>query len=166
MISRIFPNQFQQICIISVSGAFTAYCQIIAIVSVTSQFHKFSYGIFGGFLSFQTSVGWETPRFQSSWLTRMRQPLSSCLFKAKTILECKCLVFVQNADADFLSLVKIVLLYFLNCLNWMYWIRARGMANLIKPWALIECRVYSRVGSYIPYARHYNPRFVYFLPHF
>ena len=33
-------------------------------------------------------------------------------FKVKTILECKCLVFVHNTDADFFSLTRIVLLYF------------------------------------------------------
>ena len=32
------------------------FCQIVASKSVTSQFHKFSYVIFGGFLSFETYV--------------------------------------------------------------------------------------------------------------
>ena len=29
-----------------------------------------------------------------------------------------------------------------------------------------ECEVKESLRSYIPYALHYNPRFVYFLPHF
>ena len=47
VISRILKIRFQQICIISVSGdcmfCICKTCQIVASISVTSQFHKFSY---------------------------------------------------------------------------------------------------------------------------
>ena len=47
VISRIFSNQFKQICMISVSGDCICCkhktCQIVSSISVTSQFHKFSY---------------------------------------------------------------------------------------------------------------------------
>ena len=43
--SRIFPHRIQQVCIISVSGdcmfCIIEICQIIASISVNSQFHKF-----------------------------------------------------------------------------------------------------------------------------
>ena len=45
MILRIFSSQFSQICIISVSGdcicCISKNCQIVAIISMTSQFHNF-----------------------------------------------------------------------------------------------------------------------------
>ena len=56
----IFPNELLQICIISVSGdcmsCIFKFCQIVESESVTIQFHKFSYVIFGGFLQFGPTV--------------------------------------------------------------------------------------------------------------
>ena len=55
-----FSNRFQQICIISVSSLCMPFifkiCQPVASISVTSQFHKICYLIFGGFLVIGTSV--------------------------------------------------------------------------------------------------------------
>ena len=60
MISRIFPDRFQQFCIISVSGdcmhCMFKTCQVVVSISMTGQFHNFSYVIFGGILLFETSV--------------------------------------------------------------------------------------------------------------
>ena len=60
VISRIFQIKFQQIHLISVSGHCKCFifkmCQNVAAICITSQFHEFFNFIFGGFLSFETSV--------------------------------------------------------------------------------------------------------------
>ena len=53
--SQVFASKLQQICVISVFGdCIFKICQIVVCISVTSQFQKFSYKIFGGFLVFRT----------------------------------------------------------------------------------------------------------------
>ena len=63
VISRIFQNRFQQICIIiSVSGDINVVKtrQIVASISMTSQFHKFSDVIFGGFFCYlEPDLAWK-----------------------------------------------------------------------------------------------------------
>ena len=60
VMSRIFQIKFQQIHLSSVSGHFKCFslkmCQTVAAIRITSQFHEFFNFIFGGFLSFETSV--------------------------------------------------------------------------------------------------------------
>ena len=60
VISRIFTDRFQQICIIYISDDFMPCifktCQVVASISMTSQFDNFSYLIFGGILLYKTSV--------------------------------------------------------------------------------------------------------------
>ena len=64
VISRIFSCKFLKIHITSVSGRCKHYIfkirQTVAVISMTSQwqFHDFSYLIFGGFLTFETTVHW------------------------------------------------------------------------------------------------------------
>ena len=43
-----------------------------------------------------------------------------------------------------------------------------GIASIVIPTEVThkQKKVYFKVIIYIPYARHYNPQFVYFLPHF
>ena len=59
---EFFQNRFQQIHLISVSGHCKCFifkiCQNVAAICVTIQFYEFFNLIFGGFLSFETSVCW------------------------------------------------------------------------------------------------------------
>ena len=66
VISRIFSCKFLKIHITSVSGRCEHYIfkirQTVAVISMTSQFHDFLYFIFGGFLTFKTTV-----QYRAAW---------------------------------------------------------------------------------------------------